>query len=190
MTPKVRMLLLLVGAHALVKPSRSLAVRGGGPEPISEEEVAAAVKSWCDGVVEIGKVYSEGGDYKAKAAAFLATAYGYDLDLGANVVLFKPTKVSEVAFRPTFEGALSYFAATGVFPEDKGFAIQPWSKVRFEISGMFITGDQATAMGHYWFTDASTGAEAKVEFTFAYVRGPGGKLRTILHHSSLPYAPH
>ncbi len=42
-------------------------------------------------------------------------------------------------------------------------------------------------MGNYYFTDAKTGDEVKVEYLFGYVRDKDGKLRINVHHSSLPY---
>ena len=67
-------------------------------------------------------------DYTAAAQEHIDTLYK-----GISTVLFKPTKAAEDQFRPTVESALSYFVATnGVCKEDKGFAIQPWTKVRFE----------------------------------------------------------
>ena len=54
---------------------------------ITEKEVVAAQKAWGDGIVKIGKVYQEGGDYSAAAAAVIDQFYAYDLSL----VLFKPT---------------------------------------------------------------------------------------------------
>merc|ERR1719498_666834 len=42
-------------------------------------------------------------------------------------------------------------------------------------------------MGNYYFTDASTGAETKVEYTFGYKKNDDGKVRIFLHHSSVPY---
>ena len=70
--------------------------------------------------------------------------------------------------------------------EDKGFAINPLTKVRFENSGIIIDGDRAIAMGNYYFTDLS-GSEAKVEYTFGY-KLIDGKLKIDLHHSSFPYS--
>ena len=72
--------------------------------------------------------------------------------------------------------------------EDKGFAIQPWTKkVRFENTNFIIENNRAIAMGNYFFTDLN-GVEAKVEFTFGY-KLVEGELRIDLHHSSFPYNP-
>ena len=44
--------------------------------------------------------------------------------------------------------------------EDGGFAINPWTKVRFENTGMILDNNRAIAMGNYFFTDLN-GNEAK-----------------------------
>ncbi|KAJ8612127.1 hypothetical protein CTAYLR_002433 [Chrysophaeum taylorii] len=178
--------------------ARTLGVPRGGAtavaeRPITREEINGALQTWVDGVIAIGAVYMAGGDHIAKAREIIDDVYGFDLDMNeGSKVLFKPTKASEYPFRHDFEGTLCYFASTGLYNEDKGFAIAaPFSKIRYEISGTYIDSDSATALGHYWFTDAKTGAEVKVEFTFQYARSPvTGKLKVILHHSSIPYCPH
>ena len=151
---------------------------------IVEREVMEAQKIWGEAIVAIGEAYTQKKDYKALAEETVNTLYGYD----EGVVLFKPTKASEKQFRLTKEEAISYFV-TGIVPEDRGFAIQPWSKVRFENADIIINGDSAIAMGNYYFTDASTRKEAKVEFTFGYFKDENGKLRINVHHSSFPYKP-
>uniref|UniRef100_A0A7S3JVB3 Phosphoribosyl-AMP cyclohydrolase n=1 Tax=Aureoumbra lagunensis TaxID=44058 RepID=A0A7S3JVB3_9STRA len=159
---------------------------------ITKDEVVNALQAWCDGIVHIGKVFQSNGDYTTASKKFLDEKYAFDLMDGSgnnhNVVLFKPTKAAEMPIRHDMDSALSYFAATGLVNEDKGFAITPFTKIRHKISGMFITSGTATSMGHYWFTDLS-GGETKVEFTFQYIRGPSGDLKIVLHHSSLPFNP-
>ena len=160
---------------------------GGGvasAAAITEADIHAAQKIWGDGIVAIGKAYSQKGDYKALAARHVDTLYGYD----EGTVLFKPTKAAAQQFRLKEDDAVSYFVG-GVVGEDKGFALQPWTAVRFENAGIVYDGDCATAMGNYFFTDAKTGKEAKVEFTFGYVRGDDGKLLINVHHSAFPYNP-
>jgi hypothetical protein len=76
----------------------------------------------------------------------------------------------------------------GKYPEDHGFALQPWTKVRFANSGMILREGSALAMGNYFFTDTN-GDEVKVEYSFGYIRDDRGALRINLHHSSLPYSP-
>ena len=151
---------------------------------ITEAEVYEAQKVWGDGIVAIGKAYSDGGDYKTAAAEHVDKLYGYD----EGTVLFKPTKAAAEQFRLQEKEALSYFVG-GVVKEDKGFALQPWTAVRFENAGVIIEGDSAIAMGNYFFTDAKTGDEAKVEFTFGYTRDGDGNLLINVHHSAFPYNP-
>jgi hypothetical protein len=155
-----------------------------GADNITKQDVLNAEKVWGDAIVAIGNAYSSHGDYKALAAKTVDTLYAYD----EGTVLFKPTKASKDQFRLKEEEAVSYFV-TGVVPEDHGFAIQPWSKVRFENAGIIIDSDSATAMGNYYFTDAKTGKEAKAEFTFGYIKNVDGKMLITVHHSSFPYHP-
>ena len=158
----------------------------GSPSPasITVADVVQAETRWGEAIIAIGKAYTDHQDYKAVAAQAVDTLYGYD----EGPVLFKPTKAAEKEFRLTEEDALSYFVC-GCVPEDHGFALQPWSKIRFENSGIIFDGDSATAMGDYFFTDANTGKEVKVDFTFEYFKGPDGNLLISVHHSSFPYHP-
>ena len=151
---------------------------------ITEKEVIKAQETWANAIVEIGETYKNKGDYKTVAANTVDNLYGYD----EGKVLFKPTKAAEGQFRLTEEDALSYFVK-GKISEDKGFALQPWSKVRFENAGVSVSCSDAVAMGNYYFTDANTGKETKVEYTFGYRRSNDGKLLIDLHHSSLPFNP-
>jgi hypothetical protein len=56
-------------------------------ECITEREVVEAQKMWGEGIVRIGRVFSDGGDFSGEAADFIQDMYGYDL----SSVLFKPT---------------------------------------------------------------------------------------------------
>ena len=116
---------------------------------ITKEDIEEIQKKWGDGIVAIGNAYLNGKDYKCVALNFIENLYAYE----DGEVLFKPTKVTKKQFRITEEGALSYFVGGNeAFPEDKGFALQPWIKVRFENVGMYFHGDYAIAMGNYYFT--------------------------------------
>ena len=108
---------------------------------ITESEIVEAQQTWGTAIVEIGEAYTAGKDYRAVAERTVDTLYGY----AEGPVLFKPTKASEKQFRLTREEAVSYFV-TGSVAEDHGFAIQPWSAVRFENAGLVIDGDSAIAM--------------------------------------------
>ncbi|MEA5594259.1 hypothetical protein [Rivularia sp. UHCC 0363] len=151
---------------------------------ITQKDVTNAQETWANAIVAIGKAYKNGEDYKALAADTVDQLYGYD----EGKVLFKPTKASEGQFRLTEKDAISYFVK-GVVSEDKGFALQPWSKVRFENAGISLDCTDAVTMGNYYFTDAKTGKETKVEYTFGYRKNMDGKLLIDLHHSSVPYNP-
>ncbi len=157
---------------------------------ITEAEVNAAQQAWCDALVKIGKVYKDGGDYKAVASHLIDELYDYK----EGKVFFKPTKAfGKNTFRPTKEGALAYFVGGNPsFPDDKGFALEPWVKVRYDNNaapnGIQIHGDIAITMGNVYFTN-SKGEEIMVDKTFVFRKGRDGKLRLCVHHSSLPYSP-
>ncbi|KAJ8605444.1 hypothetical protein CTAYLR_003330 [Chrysophaeum taylorii] len=180
------------GAGAVKVAPKSVAPAAPMEEPITYDEVRAAVKSWCDGIIKIGKVFQEGGDYKAKAMEVIESNYAFSHDTApGNQLLFKPTKAAEHPFRSQFDEFVSYFVGDGKYCEDAGFAIAPWSKIRYDMYGVYITGPTATVSGNYWFTNANDASETKVEYTFQFVRvaNPAGKLKIVLHHSSIPYSP-
>lgn len=154
------------------------------PAFISKADVLAAQKQWSDGIVAIGAAYRTDGDYRKAAEDHIASLYAYD----QGGVLFKPTLAAQDQFRETKDEALSYFVG-GSNPEDKGFAIRPWSNVRWGEQEILTNGDTAYAMGNYYFTPDGSSEETKVEYTFVYVRDPDGQLRISVHHSSVPYAP-
>lgn len=149
---------------------------------ITAEDVSAVQQAWGDGIVKIGKVYSEGGDYREAAEKHIEKFYAY----GKGDVLFKPTLATEDQFRGTFDEALSYFVA-GKLKEDKGFAIAPYSNVRWENEGTVLGRDIALSMGNYYFTKMD-GSEIKVEYSFGMERTDDGDLKIVLHHSSVPFA--
>ncbi len=154
--------------------------------PITAEEVEAAQTAWGEGIVAIGQVFTDEGDFSARASEHIATHYAYGDDA---TILFKPTLAAEDQFRETTEEALSYFVGTEG-TEDGGFAIAPYTAVRWENNGTVISesGDMAVAMGNYFFTNTE-GSETKVEYSFAYEKDEDGALKIVLHHSSLPYNP-
>lgn len=155
-------------------------------ECITEREVVEAQNMWGKGIVRIGAVFTDKGDYSKEAADFIQDMYGYDL----SSVLFKPTLAANDQFRGSFDAALSYFVGgNDAYAEDKGFAIKPYTNVKFDNVGIINNSCRmAVAMGNYFFTDTS-GGETKVEYTFAYVKDREGDLRIVAHQSSLPYNP-
>lgn len=146
---------------------------------ISTAEVEAAQKGWGEGIVKIGKAK----DPKKAAIAHLDEFYAFD----HGQVLFKPTLASVDQFRGTKKEALSYFIGQDL-AEDKGFALAPYTKVRWENEGIVTDGDSAMAMGNYFFTKTN-GDVVKVEYSFGYVKDEDGNLKINLHHSSLPFSP-
>ena len=153
---------------------------------IADHLILEAQKAWGEGIVKIGKVFLEKGDYKAAAKEHIDEFYNYR----EGKVLFKPTLTSEKQFRLDFDGALSYFVGGNEnYPEDHGFAIKPWSDVKWENIGTKIIGDMGVAMGYYFFTPVEGGDDVKVEYSFAYTINDVGKLKIVLHDSHLPYTP-
>ena len=150
---------------------------------ITKDQVMEAQEKWGNGVVKIGALKEKRTECEAFASSFLDDRYAF----ASSTVLFKPTKCEFEQFRPTKSEALSYFIAgeDRACNEDKGFAIQPWSKVRFENTGIILEKKRAIAMGNYFFTNLN-GDEAKVEYTFGY-QLENGELKIDLHHSSFPY---
>ncbi|MFL2596603.1 MAG: hypothetical protein ACJ0P4_01760 [Flavobacteriaceae bacterium] len=151
---------------------------------VTQEQVEKIQNTWGDGVVKIGALKHDRKECEKFASEFLDNLYAFD----KGKVLFKPTKCEKEQFRPTKSEALSYFISGDdrACDEDKGFAIQPWTKVRFENTGFILEIDRAISMGNYFFTDLN-GNEAKVEYTFGY-KSINGNLKIDLHHSSFPYS--
>lgn len=151
---------------------------------ITEKEVLEAQEKWAVGVIDIGKKFSEKKDYISCAELFLDELYGFNY----GDVLFKPTLASETQFRLDKASALSYFVGGSTdYKEDNGFALNCWTHIRFENSGVRIEGNIAITMGNYFMIKDKT--EMKVEYSFVYKKDDHGKLRIILHDSHLPYSP-
>ena len=151
---------------------------------ITKEQVIEAQNEWGAGVVKIGSLKDNRSECESFTSNFLNKLYSFE----NGPVLFKPTKCELEQFRPTKAEAKSYFIAGDdrACNEDKGFAINPWTKVRFENSDIILENNRAIAMGNYFFTDLE-GNEAKVEYTFGY-KLKNGALKIDLHHSSFPYS--
>lgn len=175
------LLIVLLGFAACSKPACGDATRA----QITDAEVLAVQQAWGEGIVSIGKVYSDSGDYRSAAQAHIDKFYNY----GSGSVLFKPTLAAENQFRLDFTSALSYFVGGDEkFKEDHGFAIKPWTNVRWESAGVKILDGVALAMGNYYFMPANSSSEVKVEYSFVYVKDSVGDLRIVLHDSHVPYA--
>jgi len=149
---------------------------------ITPSEVDAAQASWGAALVHVGAA----PDWDtAHARAIDLVEQHYRLD---GSLLFCPTRASIKQFRSHMEAVVSYMVGNNAnFPEDKGFALEGWTSVRFENCGIVIRGKTGLAMGNYFFT-SPTLKDVKVEYSFVYVRDAKGRLKIQLHHSSMPYA--
>jgi hypothetical protein len=166
-------------------------VEEGAQDIITYAEVNAAQQAWCDALVKIGTLKEEGGDYKAFAEQVLSSAYNYD----NGKVFFKPTLAyGDQTFRNDKKGALAYFiGGDPAYPNDKGFALTPWVKARYDNAGeknegIQIYGSVAITMGNVWVT-GKDGKDVMVDKTWVFKKGKDGKLKIIVHKSALPFAP-
>ena len=71
---------------------------------MQEQLILDAQQAWGQGIVKIGKVFLDKGDYRAAAESHINEFYNYQ----EGSVLFKPTLCSQKQFRLDFDGALSY----------------------------------------------------------------------------------
>ena len=176
-----------LSAFALVAPMTAQAQVAMVNKAISEPEVQSAQQAWCKALVDISAAHTSGGQAAAKALAekVIDAAYGYQM----GAVLFKPTlTVNPQTFRTTRAGALSYFVGGDpAFPKDTGFALKGWNKCEVANAAIFIAGNSATTLGKVHFT-GKDGKVTSVDKTWNFVKDDAGKLRIVVHHSSLEYA--
>ena len=152
---------------------------------ISLKDIENIQKEWGDSLVKLGSLKNNRVACEKEVELLINKLYGYK----NGTVLFKPTKAKDDQFRPTFEGAKSYFIGeNNDFSEDSGFALQPWTNVRFENASIILNDNNALAMGNYFFTQIN-GSVVKVEYTFGYFLNENNNLKINLHHSSLPFNP-
>lgn len=187
-TPKLRTALYLAALAAtglLAAPAHAKGIVVN--QAVTEAEVLAAQKGWCQALVDISSTHAKSGQPAAKALAgkVIDAAYGYQM----GAVLFKPTlTVVPQTFRTTRAGALAYFVGGDpAFAKDTGFALNGWTKCEIGNAAVFIAGDSATTMGHVMIT-GKDGKITTVDKTWKFVKDDAGKLRIVVHHSSLPFA--
>ena len=142
------------------------------------EEVKSFLNSWKEGVIEIGRVFLDGGDYHSCAVGFLSKHYAFDTD----EVLFKPTFTKEVVFRNTKDLALSYFVK-GDINEDNGFALKPWEQIELDELTVLEEENLLAAMGTLKFKPLNSEAIYLVAFTFCFIVIKDS-LKIKIHHSS------
>jgi len=121
----------------------------------------------------------------------LTDAYDYD----GGRVYFKPTLTTgDQVFRKTKKGALAYFVGgDSEDPNYDGFALKPWAEVRYDNNErgseeVMVIGNIGIAMGSAYFKDKDDN-EIFVDKTFVFKKGDGGKVKLILHKSTLPAMP-
>jgi len=155
---------------------------------ISKEELSQARKRWGDALVAISIANDQQGLLAATEIAKKVIDYEYGYNFGP--VLFKPTLTSgDHTFRTTRDGALSYFVGQNPrYPNDSGFALKGWRKADIETAAEFIDDDVGMWMGIVTLTDKN-GNKVKVDKSWGYKKDKDGRLRIVLHHSSLPYIP-
>ena len=150
---------------------------------IGLDDIEKVQKQWADEVVRLGQLKNDPLRLRHRAERLIDNLYSYQ----RGNVLFKPTKAVEKPFRSTRRAAISYFiGGDDAFPEDTGFALQPWTSVEFHNAVIHIDGSTTAAMGHYAFTD-DKGITLTVEYSFAYRKAADGQLKIWLHHSSMPF---
>ena len=145
---------------------------------MSSNEIEHFLNSWNNGVIEIGRVYLEGGDYEKCAEKFISSHYAFDHE----EVLFKPTFTKEVIFRNSKELALSYFIG-GDIPEDNGFALKPWGKIKLEELNAIEENNLIVAMGTLSMKPVNMEENTMIAFTFLLVN-IDDSLKIKVHHSS------
>ena len=161
---------------------------------ITHAEVLAAQIGRTDALLQISADYQSGGFDKAKATADAIIEAAYTYQFGA--VAFKPTlTVAPQTFRPTFDGALSYFVGGNPdFPNDKGFGLgdhtdtglKQWISTAVNNNAIQILDkNSAVSMGNVSFVN-SEGTVTTVDKTWGWEKYPDGSIRIHLHHSSLP----
>ena len=183
---KVTRILTLTAWIATVLPAVSIANTVLVNQGISESEVLASQKAWCNALLDISNTHEKNGQPAAKALAekVIDNAYGYQM----GAVLFKPTlTVNPQTFRTTRDGALAYFVGSDPnYPKDTGFALKNWRQCEIANAAIFITGESASTMGKVHLTNKD-GKVTTVDKTWQFVKDTSGKLRIVLHHSSLEY---
>ena len=145
---------------------------------MSSNQIQHFLNSWKDGVIEIGRIHLEGGDYEKSAELFVSTHYAFD----SEEVLFKPTFTKEVIFRNSKDLALSYFIG-GEVAEDKGFALKPWEEIRLEELNIIEQDNLMVAMGTLNFKPLNLKENTLIAFTFLLIE-TDDSLKIKVHHSS------
>ena len=141
-------------------------------------QIEEFLSSWVEGIINIGKIHSDGGDFVESAKDFLSSHYAFE----ETDVLFKPTFTKEMVFRNNKNDALSYFVG-GDISEDNGFALKPWESIQLDELNTLIEEDLVAAMGTLRFKPYKTEETTSVAFTFIFTK-INDALKIKVHHSS------
>ena len=142
-------------------------------------------RSWADGIIAIGQASLSGDDYQNLAQQFVSDHYLFQDD---KPLLFKPTCARNKPFRNDAAAALSYFIGENAdYPEDSGFALEPWVDIKFDNNSMQCEENSAVVMGEYHLTSKQDKC-IKVEYTFGYKLDENNTAKIFLHHSSFPFS--
>ena len=159
-----------VGASSLPAP---------GAGPVSRDDVIAAQNHWANSIVDISRVFLQGGDYVGLAGQRAGELYGY----GHSNVLFKPTKASEHAFGSTPRARCRTSSGTtsspGASPRTTG---SPSTRRRASARWLQQPSDRLprrsrAAMGTT-SSRAPPPARSRTSSTFGYKRNSDGQVRS------------
>lgn len=142
------------------------------------KKIQQFLNSWKEGVIAIGKVYINGGDYKKYAQEFISSHYAFSTEK----VLFKPTFTKTKIFRNAQDEALSYFVK-GDCEEDHGFALKPWEAITLKELNTIEENELIVAMGTLSFKPINPDQTTLVAFTFLLI-DIDDALKIKVHHSS------
>tara|TARA_B000000532_G_C18661617_1_gene317032 strand:- start:56 stop:499 length:444 start_codon:yes stop_codon:yes gene_type:complete len=145
---------------------------------MKQNKINNFLESWIDGIINIGKVYTDKGDFKEIANNFIDSHYAFN----DESVLFKPTFTKEVIFRNSKHKALSYFVG-GSIQEDYGFALKPWEKITIEELNILEENGLKVAMGLFNLKPVKIDEITSVAFTFVFTED-NDILKIKVHHSS------
>ena len=145
---------------------------------MKQNKINNFLESWIDGIINIGKVYTDKGDFKEIANHFIDSHYAFN----DESVLFKPTFTKEVIFRNSKHKALSYFVG-GNIQEDYGFALKPWEKITIEELNILEENGLKVAMGLFNLKPVKIDEITSVAFTFVFTED-NDILKIKVHHSS------
>jgi hypothetical protein len=107
--------------------------------------------------------------------------------------LSRTTRYSPLWPRADLASPQVFVGGNADFPDDKGFALAPWAKARYDnavegSNAIQVYGDIALTMGNVYLTGAD-GKEVMVDKVFAFRKCSDGKLRLVVHKSALPNVP-